>query len=173
MCSELSLLNKEGNWQKSKNRPSSLLAGHLLHHLGRKRVQDGVMLLARGLVQCRDEFAQSWGHDDEVPRRACSFIIRVRHSCWHKYGCPCGCLDSSVTKPEREGPLQDVPRLVIGMVNVEVVWTASAPLRKSKGLSSNSNGELVLCSRLLLWDDNGLGHSVSLPPLRRVMTLFF
>lgn len=93
----------------------------LLHHLGRKRAQDGGMLLARDPMQCSDQLAQSRSHDDEVPRRTCGFIIRVRHSCWHKYSCPCGGLDRSIAKPERESSLQDVPRLVVGMVDVEVV----------------------------------------------------
>ncbi len=50
---------------------SSLLVGHLLHHLGCKRTQDGVMLLTRGSMQCSDQLTQSRGHDNEIPRRTC------------------------------------------------------------------------------------------------------
>jgi len=87
------------------------------------------------------------------------------NSCWHEYGCPRGGLNGSIAKAERQCSLQDVPRLVVGVVDVQVVWTTAAPLMNNKGLPGCRDGALALYSRLLIWNDNRLGHDSGVAPL--------
>src|SRR5579859_4962023 len=149
---------------KFRPRRSALINRWLFHHCGCKLLQKRIMLLARCPMQCSNQLAQPRGHDDEVPRRTCGLIIRMWHSCWHKYGRPCRSLDGFVTKSERQCSLQNVPRLVVGIVDVQVVWAASAPLTKSKRLPRCADRELTFSPRLLVWNDNRFGHESIVPP---------
>ncbi len=76
------------------------------------------MLIAWHSLQCGDQLAQAWSQDDEIARWTSSLIIGVRHSGWDEDSCSSRGLDSAINKAEREGSLQDMPCLVIGMVDM-------------------------------------------------------
>ena len=65
------------------------------------------------------------------------------NSSWHEHGCPCWGIDLFVAKPECKCPLKDVPRLIVGVVDMKVVRAASAPLVNIKGLPGRRDRLLV------------------------------
>src|SRR5690348_16594887 len=80
-----------------------------------------------------------------------------------EHGCPGGRLDLLVGKSEGERPFQDVPRFVIGVVDMQVVWSASTPLMDIEGLPGCRDAFSLAGGRLYAANDNGFGHSLCSP----------
>jgi len=91
------------------------------------------------LDQCHEPRCQH----DKVSR--VEGFVRVRHASGNKDRLTRSDLDFSVSKAESQGTFEHVPRLVVGMVNVQLRRSAASPLPEREGLpgASESGGGIA------------------------------
>src|SRR5688572_8412366 len=101
--------------------------GCLFQYFRLKLVHDLVVLFTRSLFQRGDQFAQTRSQDDEIARGSMEFGIVMRNAGGHEDGCPWRRIHLSVAELEGQCPFQNMPRFIVGIMNVEITRTASTP----------------------------------------------
>ena len=98
------------------------------------------MLVERRRVQRRHECAQAWRHDDEIARRSVGFEVGMRDARRNENGRPRRRLDIALHKAKRERPLQDVPGLIVAVMDMQILRPAPRPLVYVERTALGSDG---------------------------------
>src|SRR5688500_5676707 len=108
-------------------------------------------------MQRGDQLEQARRQDHEIARRAMCFIIGMRNACRDKDGCALRRLNLGLRQAERQRSCEDVPRLVVGVVYMEIIGTAARPFVYDKRISRSAYPAVgSACG------DDGFGHGIGL-----------
>src|SRR5688500_10330673 len=83
--------------------------------------------------------------DNEIAIRFIGFIICMWNSSWDKHSYPSRVVYYSIAKLKSECPLKNMPCLIIGVVDVNVVRSTSAPLINTECLPNHRYRRLIVC----------------------------
>jgi len=82
-------------------------------------------------LKCSNQGAQSRREDDQITG-ASSNVVSMGFAGRNKYRSPWTGDKRSVSKTEMEFAFQDVPSLIVSVVNVQNCWPATAPFVNTK-----------------------------------------
>ena len=94
-----------------------------------------------------NQLAQPWREDGQIPARPLRFKIVMRNTCGHENSWAGRSFHLFITQPESQCSLENVPGLVVCIVDVQVARTAPAPLVDLKGTSGCGDWRLFQSRR--------------------------
>jgi hypothetical protein len=92
----------------------------------------------------------------------------MRNTCGHENSCAGRGFHLFIMQPESQCSLENVPGLVVRLVDVQVARTAPTPLVNLKGTSGCSDWRLVMSARFDVWNNNGVSHHFTCSSLHRL-----
>src|SRR5512138_1324603 len=113
-------------------------------------------------MQLGDEVAEARGQDDQVAGGTVGFVVGMGHPGGDEDGGTCLCIDLAILKAEGKGAFEDDPGLIVGMVNMQVGWTAAGPFVDVEG----PPGDIRLVA-IPARNDDGADHGADSLPKRR------